>query len=178
MAENSYPRCVRGPYRSKKRTPRQTKHNRNRKRSLSNSILNPNDMQVDMQQEIQLQDISNEPELHPVLNGPRSSVIDTVDPSDTSQTNKLFEDAVVTDASSEMAITTFISRHHLTIKAQGDLLDLLRLHLPSHGKSVASSVFTLRKYSAINPVAGPVCIPLLVSPMFLLLARQKSRSLS
>ncbi len=110
-------------------------------------------MQIDLQRvEEPLQDL---PELPPpVLNGPRSSGIVTLDQSDKLQNSKLFEDAVVTDASSEMAITTFISRHHLTETAQGDLLDLVRLHMPSHGKSVASSVCTLRKYSAINPVAA------------------------
>ncbi len=62
---------------------------------------NSNDMQVDLQPEIQLQD---ESELHPMLNGPRSSGIATVDQSEAS---KLFEDAVVTDASSQLSISTF-----------------------------------------------------------------------
>ena len=65
----------------------------------------------------------------------------------------LFQDSVVSCISSELAINSYISRHHLTKQAQEDLLQLVQLHVPQDS-SVPSSVFTLRKYSLLNPVSA------------------------
>ena len=69
------------------------------------------------------------------------------------QPPKLFPGSSVSSVSSELAISSYISRHQLTKQAQEDLFDLLQLHVPE-GSSIPSSVFAFRKYSVLNPLSA------------------------
>ena len=143
MADNT-PRCVRGPYRQKRRTPRQTTHNRNCKRRAVGHGGNSETVNNSLQQDLSATESDATTS---------TTTTTTLLPSIPARTQhaKVFKDAFVTELSSELAIKTFSSRHHLTRQAQEDLLQLLQVHSPldSH---IPSSLFTLRKNSLLNPV--------------------------
>lgn len=136
MAESSHPRCIRGPYRSKQRTPRQTKHNRKRKQTIDEGSVStdvqfhneePRGDSLSSQQPVPTSSSTTMGVAHPSQVQQASAPPMTV----TAPSLQLFPNAVVTQLSSEVSINTFISRHHLTRQAQEDLLHLLQLHMPS-----------------------------------------------
>ena len=142
---------VHGPYRSKKCTPRQTKYMYNRSRKHKER----QDYMVDNQElDVHNQQISNSWGPTHAQDGPLSleqqRAIQTLAPPMIAP--KLFERSEVTKVSSELSIKAFLSCHHLS---QEDLLDLIHLHMPpSSSSSIPSSVFTLQKYSSINPISA------------------------
>jgi hypothetical protein len=156
------PRSIRrGPYRTKKRTPRQTKHYRNRRRIIDNAGETTTNSYV---ADSNLPDLhvcnDDQPAEHTVIEDTGSSLIVNTDESDhqndndesinTHVSSKLYADCKVTEKSSELAITSYISKYHLTLKAQDDLLRLLQLHIPLN-TSIPSSVYSFRKISSLNP---------------------------
>lgn len=142
------PSCIRGPYRQKRRTPRQTRHNRS-KRRLCESEKPPN-MDIDSPTQRD-NDRSEEPAVSPVgdscdhINQCSSSEIENY-------TQKVYENASLSSKSSELAIRTFAARHHLTVQALDDLLQLVNIHLPKPN-TIPSSVYTLEKNSVLKPVS-------------------------
>lgn len=160
------PRNKRGSYRRKKLTPRQTKHNRSRRLRQINEQGRQDGLQV---QDNDMQDVDlwhrssrsgRERDLRNVEDGgevehERGGVdarpgCESADLTENiANTDKLFPNSLLTSLSSELAISSYISRHNLSRQAQEDLFHLLQLHAPKNSL-VASSVFTFKKRSSLS----------------------------
>ena len=127
------PRRRRGPYRCKRRTPRQTIHSRSRRINLS----------------ITRDDISPIPQS--TINEDDEDSPDPANVSNDSNHPKLYPGSILTSRSSELAISSYISRHHLSRQAQEDLLRLLQLHIPE-SRLIPSSVYSLKINSSLDEV--------------------------
>ena len=149
-------RGKRGPYRCKIRTPRQTKHNRSRRlqmidsRQIENGVIHQ-----DCEDNMSLEPTPTEPppEQPTDSHEPTTTTTNYSDTNMDIQPPKLFTGSVVTSVSSQLALNSFISRHHLTKNAQEDLFKLLQLHIPKDSL-IPTSVFTFRKYSLLNPLCA------------------------
>ena len=119
-------RSIRGPYRSKKQTPRQTRFYRKRQRNKSVPNLCSNSRETE---------------------NPNEGIHDVVhdDPQP-----KLYSVSILTERSSSLTISSYISRHHLSKQAQEDLLLLLNLHVLPAAEHFPSSIYTFRKNSVVH----------------------------
>ncbi len=169
MADNTPSSRVRGPYRCTKRTPRQTRHNRARRLRMVDALSSTQEddsRRVEVPNNIQIQMHGDHDDHHDDASAGGSPSTDDTEipnnlqiPPSTSESDhiplpsKLYPGSVVTAASSELAINSYISRHHLSKQAQEDMLQLIQLHLPE-GSLVPSSVYTFRKHSLLNSVTA------------------------
>ena len=160
---NSQPRKQ---YRISKRIPRQTLHNR-KKRKLSASGDNLVDPETPVNQE---QNVLTDNLQHQDDNPPDPSFCGDVATPDLSLSNHcdescckenletkqdLFSGSTIGVHTSSMLIRSFMCRHHLTYQAKADLLQLLQVHLPNPNQ-LPSSLYTFQKMNTkcsvdINP---------------------------
>ena len=136
MEDIDRPRCICGPYRLKKRTPRQTKYE---KRIRLGTRITHDKESEDRSSQPQTPDnlgvgLSAPPD-DPGDDQPLGSCqvhfhqqVTSTRPMTVPQPDNLFQDAAVTQVSSEVSITSYISRHHLTRQTQEDLLRLLQAY--------------------------------------------------
>jgi len=150
----------RGPYRSKKRLPRQTAFSRKRKLIADDSRENTETDELIVSGEPS--STSRNPESYECsVDRPLShtamdcSILTTPSPqlsdNDTADTDfqnplKLYEDSVLSTEESRILISSYMCRHNLTGQAREDLLKLLQLHLPLNNQ-LSSSLYTFTKYS-------------------------------
>ena len=118
----------RGPYRKQKRTPRQTRFYRKRRDE-------PDDDSNNLQDD---EETSG--------SGSTSGVTVT---GEAVQFPELYSGSILTTNTSSLAISSYISRHHLSKQAQEDLLQLLRLHVPSTTELLPSSLYSFKKNSVV-----------------------------
>lgn len=137
-------------YRSSRRIPRQTLHNRKkRKLSVSDESLvgsespgNENTIPDDTQHQN-----DNPPDLS--LSGD-SDTADLPLPSCSGETCSdqnqldLYPGSTISVRTSNLLIRSFNYRHHLTYQAKADLLQLLQVHLP-HPNQLPSTLYTFQK---------------------------------
>lgn len=154
----------RGSYRSHKRIPRQTLHNR-KKQKLNNGIAKEND---DNSQHFKTNNSSEG------IDHRHSCHVDVPTNSDTSfyfandsadseashdheepQQTYVFPGSSLTVDTSNMLLHSFMCRHRLTQRAKGDLLQLLHIHLPEKSQ-VPSSLYVFEKKCVEN---FPYCSP-------------------
>jgi hypothetical protein len=152
----------RGPYRNKKRTPRQTRYNRLRclksVESVNAGTLSLLDVSAMSSVESPvLTDETATSDVEPHIDSENPSVANdyatNVSGQNSCQENSiandllspsLYSSSVLTVNSSNIAVSSFILRHQLTKQAQQDLLQLLSLHLPSNTE-FPSSLYKFRK---------------------------------
>lgn len=150
--EDHTPRSTRGPYRQKRKTPRQTKHNRAKRRICENTLLNPglpSDLQVT---ELNQDDDVSEPAHRDEETSEGNAIPTNIyleDPGNSTPT--IYDGTSLSNKSSELVIRAFSARHHLTCQAENDQLKLLHIHLPKPN-SIPSSSYKLDKNSLLKPM--------------------------
>lgn len=156
------PKSCRGPYRRKKRTPRQTRHNRihrlnfktqseppevekeNEGQTLTTDDLSLNFPEsTDMNHEPGSTDMNHEPGSTDMNHEPGSTDTNH-EPGSTDDQSKIFQGSLLTSGTSNLVISSFISRHHLSRQAQEDLLKLMHLHVPENS-SLSSSLHRFKQ---------------------------------
>lgn len=154
------PRCVRGPYRQKRRTPRQTKHNRTKRKVFeiqqqTDAEFPPDECENEcpMDEANEQQEGCSSPSTSSTcIDRPTIPEAEDVANQSENQSGKVYENSRLSTKSSELALRSFSARHHLTEQAQDDLLQLLDIHLPKPN-SIPSSVYILEKNSILKPIS-------------------------
>ena len=154
----------RGPYRSQAHIPRQTLHNRKKRKLLEAPSCTHAYTSVEEPPSITASETPS------AVDTPRTSstppaVINVSDGdrafSDDQAMQKLFSGSSLSLSTSHTLIGSFTSRHHLSMQAQEDLLHLMQLHLPSDNL-LPSSLYMLRKVSestngSVEPTSHLYC---------------------
>jgi hypothetical protein len=146
-------------YRIKKRVPRQTRFNRSRRLYIRGHSEQTDSGEVLPGAEDSAGEVlaGAEDSAGEVLPGANSTGDSTGDPiahdspvSEDSQP-RLYPGSLLTPSTSNLTISSYISRHHLSKQAQEDLLHLLHLHVPVTDL-FPSSLHTFRKNSGRSDV--------------------------
>ena len=137
-------------YRICKRIPRQTLHNR-KKRKLSSGDMNLDDPETPVNPELNAitDDLPHQDDDQPDptsfsgdIATPDLSLSGEYDHEETKQ--DLFSDSSISVCTSNMLIRSFMCRHHLTYQAKTDLLQLLQIHMPNPN-NLPSSLYKFQK---------------------------------
>lgn len=169
------PQKSRGPYRSNRRTPRQTLHNRKKLKLSANrqsletepwpaaagtacELLRADTSEYQTSQ-VADDDNSFADFSSSSVNEAPDDVPGSVPESQCPKQPLLFPGSLLRSDVSHLLISSFFCRHHLSNQAQEDLLLLLKLHLPSDSQ-VPSSLYSFRKISegsSLEPTTHSYC---------------------
>ena len=163
----------RGPYRCREQIPRQTVHNRKRRKlmetaqqhlettDLENGCQNISNSSGDTGLPTFDENIDDASSLHEyeAEDDNASSFSQNESPL---SIPKLFPGSMLSSTTSHLLISSYMCRHHLSNQAQEDLLQLLQLHIPSNNL-LPSSMYAFRKMSVssnnidLEPIAHFYC---------------------
>lgn len=170
-SDPSTPRCSRGPYRCHEQIPRQTLHNRKRRKMMETAQhqqLETTDCGNVCQN---ISDPSDDTGLPTFEESSSLYVCEAKESGDACSSTqsenplnipKLFPGSVLSQTTSRLLISSYMCRHHLSSQAQEDLLQLLQLHLPS-GNLLPSSLYSFQRMAGsssninLEPVAHFYC---------------------
>ena len=136
MNSSSTPKRSRGPYRSLgRRTPRQTLHNRKRRRNTNGTTQSTVPLlEATVDDEEMFLETDSQQDEDGVLDELAADGCDALslpvsaDRSFSSPLLQLFPDSLLTPSTSHLLISIFANRHQLSCQAKEDLLRLLQLH--------------------------------------------------
>lgn len=134
----------REPYRSKKRTPRQTRFYRKRKlQESTQQSSDPNQGSNSLGNQLD-DEVINQPAQQPSTLSDHHNLSVECHPHP-----KLYSNSHLTTNTSNLTVSSYISRHHLSRQAQEDLIILLHLHVSPATSLFPRSLYTFKKNSVV-----------------------------